>query len=122
VPTPILIRGISEVLRQPEFTELQQVQMLLHLLEEEQEQLWPVIFELPETLNSDRNRVTVRIGSENPLEPMRTCTLVSATYRQGDIPVGSVGVLGPTRMLYENAIALVEAAADCLTGALNQPA
>ncbi len=122
VPTPILIRGISEVLRQPEFTELQQVQMLLHLLEEEQEQLWPVIFELPETLNSDRKRVIVRIGSENPLEPMRTCTLVSATYQQGDIPVGSVGVLGPTRMLYENAIALVEAAADCLTGALNQPA
>jgi heat-inducible transcriptional repressor len=53
---------------------------------------------------------------------MRTCTLVSATYRQGKIPVGSVGILGPTRMLYENAIALVEAAADYLTETLSQPA
>lgn len=121
VPTPIMVRGISEVLRQPEFSELQQVKMLLHLLEEEQEQLWPVIFELPETLGSER-RVTVRIGSENPLEPMRTCALVCATYRQGEQPVGSVGILGPTRMIYENAIALVETAADYLTDALSQPA
>jgi heat-inducible transcriptional repressor len=121
VPTPIMVRGVSEVLRQPEFSELQQVQMLLHLLEEEQEQLWPVIFEWSEATGLE-NRVKVRIGSENPLEPMRTCTLVSATYRQGEIPVGSVGILGPTRMLYENAIALVEAAADYLTETLSQPA
>lgn len=121
VPTPIMMHGISEVLRQPEFSELQQVQMLLHLLEEEQDQLWPVIFEMPEVLTSAR-RVTVRIGSENPLEPMRTCALVCATYRQGEVPVGSVGILGPTRMIYENAIALVETAADYLTGALSQPA
>jgi heat-inducible transcriptional repressor len=119
VPTPIMVRGISEVLRQPEFSELQQVQMLLHLLEEEQDQLWPVIFELPETLTAER-RVTVRIGSENPLEPMRTCTLISATYRQGEVPIGSVGILGPTRMIYENAIALVETSADYLTAALSQ--
>ena len=121
MPTPIMIRGISEVLRQPEFSELQQVQMLLHLLEEEQEQLWPVIFELPQSLGSKR-RVKVRIGSENPLEPMRTCALVCAPYQQGEVPVGSVGILGPTRMIYENAIALVETAADYLTDALTEPA
>ena len=121
VPTPIMIRGISEVLRQPEFSELQQVKSLVHLLEEEQDLLWPIIFEVPEALGSER-RVRVRIGSENPLEPMRTCTLVSATYKQGEVPLGSVGILGPTRMLYENAIALVETAADYLTDALSQPA
>ncbi len=123
-PMEIMIRGVSEVLRQPEFSELQQVKTLLHLLEEEQDQLWPLIFESPTsevTLGTDAlpgSRVTVRIGSENPLEPMRTCTLISAIYRQGSLPVGSVGILGPTRMLYENAIALVEAAADYLSEAL----
>ncbi len=121
VATPILIRGISEVLRQPEFSELQQVKMLLHLLEDEQDRLWPTIFESPEELNPKR-RVKVRIGAENSLAPMRTCTLVSATYKQDEIPVGSVGILGPTRMLYENAIALVEATADYLTVALSQVA
>lgn len=123
-PMEIMIRGVSEVLRQPEFSELQQVKTLLHLLEEEQDQLWPLIFESPTsevTFGTDAlpgSRVTVRIGSENPLEPMRTCTLISAIYRQGSLPVGSVGILGPTRMLYENAIALVEAAADYLSEAL----
>jgi heat-inducible transcriptional repressor len=121
LPTPIMIRGISEVLRQPEFSELQQVQSLVHLLEDEQDLLWPIIFEMPEHSSSKR-RVKVRIGSENPLEPMRTCTLVSANYKQGEVPVGSVGILGPTRMLYENAIALVGTAADYLTDALTQPA
>ncbi|NES82777.1 MAG: heat-inducible transcriptional repressor HrcA [Moorea sp. SIO2B7] len=115
--TPIMIRGISEVLRQPEFSQLEQVQMLIHLLEEEQEQLWPIIFELPEP-ETPSKRVSIKIGSENTLEPMRTCTLVSSMYRQGNVPVGSVGIIGPTRMLYENAIALVESTADCISYAL----
>ncbi len=113
----IIIRGISEVLRQPEFSQLQQVQALVELLEEEK-QLFPIIFELPGTIKST-SRVTVRIGSENQLEPLNTCTLVTANYKQGDYPVGSVGILGPTRMLYENAIALVESTADYLTESLS---
>ncbi|NEO29984.1 MAG: heat-inducible transcriptional repressor HrcA [Symploca sp. SIO3C6] len=119
--TPIMIRGVSEVLRQPEFSQLQQVQMLMHLLEEEQEQLSSVIFDLPD-LQEFQPRVSVRIGSENPLEPMRICTLVSANYQQDLEPVGSVAILGPTRMIYENAIALVAASANYLTEALSQPA
>lgn len=112
--TRILISGISEVLHLPEFSQLQQVKTLMHLLEEEQEQLWPLIFPPSQT-----KRVTVRIGSENPLEPIQGCTLVSAQYRRDNIPVGSVGILGPTRMMYENAIAVVEVAADYLSEALS---
>lgn len=118
ISSQILISGLSEGLRQPEFSELQQIQALIHLLEEEQDQIWPLIFASAESPPTSK-RVTVRIGSENPLEPMRTCTLVSATYRRGTVPIGSVGVLGPTRMMYENAIAVVEAAADYLSEALN---
>lgn len=116
--TQIMIRGVSEVLRQPEFAELQQVQTIIHLLEEEQHQLWPLIFEEREGEYS-KHRVSVRIGSENPLQPIRMCTLISSTYRRGEVPVGSVGVLGPTRMDYETAIAVVEAAADYLSEALS---
>ena len=114
---PIVIHGVAEVLRQPEFSQLEQVQTLLYLLEEEQEQLWPVIFTIPDNLYS--RRVTIKIGSENTLESMRTCTLVSANYYQEDVPVGSVGLIGPTRMLYENTIALVETTADYLSETLS---
>jgi heat-inducible transcriptional repressor len=116
--THIVVHGVSEVLRQPEFSQLQQVQTLLHLLEQEQDRLLPVIFELPE-FDADNKRVSIKIGSENPLEPMRYCTLISAVYRQGDMPAGSVGIIGPTRMLYENTIPLVELTADYLSEALS---
>lgn len=117
-PTQMMISGVSEVLRrQPEFSEIQHVQTIIQLLESEQEQLWPLIFDSTD-LESNR-RVSVRIGSENPLEPIRTCALVSATYQRGDVPVGSVGMLGPTRMMYENAIALVTTTADYLSETLS---
>ncbi|MFM6282918.1 MAG: heat-inducible transcriptional repressor HrcA, partial [Dolichospermum sp.] len=51
--------------------------------------------------------------------PIRTCTLISAIYRRGSVPVGSVGVLGPTRLDYESAIAVVAAAADYLSEAFS---
>ncbi|MBD2462739.1 heat-inducible transcriptional repressor HrcA [Oscillatoria sp. FACHB-1407] len=120
ISTQILISGVAEVLRrQPEFSELQQVQTIMQLLESEQDQLWSLIFESADTDHMGR-RVTVRIGSENPLEPMRSCALVSATYHRGNVPVGSVGMLGPTRMMYEDAIALVEATTDYLSEAISQ--
>jgi heat-inducible transcriptional repressor len=116
--TPFVISGLSEVLRQPEFSETQQVQAIVHLLEEEQAQLWPLVFET-NTETAAGRRVRVLIGSENPLEPMQGCALVSSTYCKDQEPIGSVSVLGPTRMMYDNAIAAVEAAADYLSDAFN---
>ena len=110
--SPMVIHGMAELLRQPEFSQLQQAQDLLSLLEQ-QEQLSPLIFTLPET--EDLKRVTIKIGVENQLEPMQTCALISANYYQDDLPVGSVGILGPKRMLYENTIPLVEQTADYLS-------
>lgn len=115
--TQFVISGLGEVLRQPEFATTQQVQAIVHLLEEEQAQLWPLVFETSLDKDEPHRRVKVLIGSENPLEPMQSCALVSATYSRGTLPLGSVSVVGPTRMLYENAIAAVEAAADYLSEA-----
>jgi heat-inducible transcriptional repressor len=117
--TQIMVRGVSEVLRQPEFSQLQQVQTIIQLLEEEQEQLWRLICDEPEIEDTGKSKVTIRIGAENPLEPIRTCTLISSAYRRGSTPVGSVGVLGPTRLDYENAIAVVAAASEYLSEAFS---
>ena len=116
----VMVSGIAEVLRQPEFAELSQVQTLVALLEEERDRLGPLMFAPPGGASVSGKRVNVRIGAENPLEPMRTCTLISTTYQRDTVPVGSVGVLGPTRMMYEDAIALVEATADYLSDTLSQ--
>lgn len=110
----LVVSGLSEVLQQPEFSHLQQVQMLIHLLEDQQDQLCPLIYHAQD-LSAP---VSIRIGAENPLEPMRGCTLVYASYKRSDIPVGSIGILGPTRMPYGRIITMVEAAADYLSETL----
>ncbi|MEM8640332.1 MAG: heat-inducible transcriptional repressor HrcA [Cyanobacteria bacterium P01_G01_bin.54] len=117
--SPILIQGFAEALRQPEFSAIGQVQTLLQLLEKEQATLFPLLFDRTDASQA-LPRVMVRIGAENPIEPLTSCALVAATYNQGSMPVGSVGLLGPTRMLYENAIAIVEATADYLSTALSE--
>jgi heat-inducible transcriptional repressor len=125
----IMICGISEVLGQPEFSQLQQVKTLLHLLESEQDKIWQLIFNpdldsslgsLSSTQDHQQPKIAIRIGAENPLKPMQTCTLISTNYHQDSIPVGSVGVLGPKRMLYENAIALVQSSASYISTAISQ--
>jgi heat-inducible transcriptional repressor len=122
IPTQIIISGVAEVLRRhPEFSEKQQIQTVMQLLEEEQDQLCALILESAD-LDLQNRRVNVWIGSENPLTPINHCALVSATYRRDSVPIGSVGMLGPTRMVYEDAIALVEATADYLSEALSQVA
>lgn len=151
--TQMVVSGIAELLHQPEFTELQQVQALFQLLEEGQEQLWPILVEpvmgegIPLELllveegpsgafptaavangEAQPDRVAVApslrvyIGAENPLEPMRVCSLVSALYYRDNQVAGSVGVLGPTRMAYEQTIAAVKATASYLSEALSSEA
>ena len=52
--SPILIHGVAEFLRHPEFSQLQQVQALLSLLEEQQDRLLPAIFNLPKIEDSNQ--------------------------------------------------------------------
>lgn len=111
---PLIIHGISELLRQPEFSQPETTQMLIELLEQQQEDLWPLLF----PGSSPMSNVKIRIGTENDLEPMRKCSIVSSVYYKGSLPVGSVAIIGPTRMLYENVISLVDSAATYLSQVL----
>ncbi|MEA5450554.1 heat-inducible transcriptional repressor HrcA [Leptolyngbya sp. CCNP1308] len=118
----LVVSGLAEVLRQPEFCDAQRIQAIVRLLEEDQSQLWPLFFATPPVATQTLKGVDVKvwIGAENPLEPMQGCALVVSNYTRHDTSVGSVGVLGPTRMVYENAVAVVKAAADYLSTALSE--
>jgi len=120
--TQILVSGLAEVLGQPEFSERSQIRSIVELLEDGRDQLWPLISTtqqaIPALSESSEQRLRIWIGAENPVAPMQSCALVTSTYGSAPGPVGSLGVLGPTRMLYENAVAAVEAAANYLTDAV----
>lgn len=116
----LVVSGLAEVLRQPEFSDAQRIQSIVRLLEEEQAQLWPLFFDQPPLAMAAAplSNVRVWIGTENPIEPMQGCALVVSNYTKQDTSLGTVGVLGPTRMVYENAVAVVQATADYLSNAL----
>ena len=62
--------------------------------------------------------ISVVIGSENKMEGMQACSLVTSTYPAGDT-IGTIGVLGPTRMDYLRAMAAVQAVASYLGDVLD---
>ena len=113
----MFISGLTELLRQPEFSNLRQVQNIVQLLEADRASLMALIIDQP---TPSANSVSIRIGSEISIEPIQNCTFISSTYICDDKPVGTVGVLGPTRLGYTRAIASVQAAALHLTDAISK--
>ena len=59
--------------------------------------------------------LSVTIGKENKLTQLKNCSLITATYSLNGKTIGSIGVVGPTRMEYSKVISIV----DCLTQNLN---
>ncbi|MCL1898038.1 MAG: heat-inducible transcriptional repressor HrcA [Micrococcales bacterium] len=81
---------------------------ILPLLEAIEEQV--VLLKLLGEMATDDGKVVISIGRENPHPGLAEASLVATTYGS-DGPVGSLGVLGPTRMDYPGSIAVVRAIA-----------
>ena len=62
--------------------------------------------------------VQIFIGDESGLAPLDECSVVTAPYEVDGQVVGSVGVIGPTRMPYERVIAIVDISAKLLSSGL----
>ncbi len=59
--------------------------------------------------------LSVAIGSEHGFEPLATCALIVAPVTIDGVPAGAVGLLGPTRMKYREAMAAAEVVSKRLT-------
>ena len=71
-------------------------------------------------ISSRGHGVQIFIGGESGLVPLDECSVVTAPYEVGGQVVGTVGVIGPTRMAYERVIPIVDVTARLLSGALSQ--
>jgi len=108
--------GIHNILNQPEFRDVEKARELLSFLDD-RELLAEMLAEYGKT-----SGIRVTIGAEHTRAEMRMCSVVSATYRIGSTVVGTLGVVGPTRMEYSKAVAAVGALADSLSEVLTQMA
>ncbi|HUJ01691.1 MAG TPA: heat-inducible transcriptional repressor HrcA [Usitatibacter sp.] len=64
--------------------------------------------------------VKIFIGGESQLVPLDECSIVTAPYEVDGQVVGTVGVIGPTRMAYERVIPIVDVTAKLVSFALSQ--
>jgi heat-inducible transcriptional repressor len=73
-------------------------------------------------LSNRANGVQIFIGNESGLVPLDECSVVTASYEVEGQVVGTVGVIGPTRMAYERVIPIVDITAKLLSSALSHRA
>jgi heat-inducible transcriptional repressor len=72
-------------------------------------------------LSSRAEGVQVFIGGESGLAPLDECSVITAPYEADGRIVGTVGVIGPTRMAYDRVIPIVDITAKLLSSALSAP-
>ncbi len=108
----VYLGGTTNILNQPEFKDVNKIKKIFNVLEEED-----LLSSLLEESLSEKLRVV--IGEENKIEEIQECSLITATYRIGDKTIGTIGVLGPTRMDYSKVISIVEHITDQLNHILN---
>lgn len=104
--------GAEYMAMQPEFSDLKNYRSIVELIENED--LIIHLFD-DETKQEPISDVKIRIGSENKIEQIASCSVVSANYTLGNAK-GTIGLVGPTRMNYPKMVALVKQ----LAGRLNQ--
>ena len=105
--------GTVNLLDSPEFRNLEKLKKILELLEEEK-----VVAEILNKTLTDSD-VKVYIGSEHRLPKASDCAFITAAYSIGSTPVGSIGIMGPTRMPYQRLIPAIRAVAQVFSKKLS---
>lgn len=97
----VFLGGTKQLLNQPEFRDVERVRNLLGILEEEK-----VLKDLLQ--GGEDSGLKVTIGSENKFTGIQDCSMVQATYRLNGQIVGTMAVLGPTRIEYGKVISVMD--------------
>ena len=101
----IYVDGTSNLISQPEFADAARLQALFKTFEEKSK----LVKILNECLHSGTgDGIRIIIGSENSIPGMQNYTLISSPILPQDQNLGSVGILGPTRMEYAKTIMIVD--------------
>ncbi len=110
----VYIGGASHILDTPDFASVEKLRALFKALEDK----YKLLRVLERSI--DAQGIKVFVGSENPLFEMQGCSMVVTSYKAGANVVGTLGVIGPTRMQYRQVIHVVEYTSKLLTRLLGE--
>jgi heat-inducible transcriptional repressor len=105
--------GLKKLMLQPEFNRTEKLRSIVELLEDK--------VGLTQLLCRARleDGVRITIGHENPVKGTQTLSVISSAFGLGD-NLGSVNVMGPTRMNYSRLCSIVDYTAKLIQKKLNQ--
>lgn len=98
----LVIHGESKLVLEPEFADAKKLKDVMVALEEKKE----IVHLLNRAAESDE--VCVFIGAESHYSAVSNCSIVTTPYKKGGKIVGTLGVIGPTRMDYSKVIPTVD--------------
>lgn len=114
---PIYTSGANNIFKYPELSESSKASELISAFEEKK-----LLADLmKETVSDSENTgIQVYIGSESPVSTMKDCSVVTATYELGEGMRGTIGIIGPKRMDYENVVDNLKTLKQQLDGIFNK--
>jgi heat-inducible transcriptional repressor len=92
--------GATNIFKYPELSDSKKASELLDTFEEKQS----LIELLTDNGADEETGIQVYIGDESPISTMKDCSIVTATYELGEGVKGTIGIVGPKRMDYENVV------------------
>jgi heat-inducible transcriptional repressor len=112
----IYTSGATNIFKYPELSVSEKASELISAFEEKK-QLANLV---SETMNSEENTgIQVYIGDESPVQTMKDCSVITATYELGDGMKGTIGIIGPKRMDYDKAVSALKTLTSQLDHLLN---
>ena len=97
----IYTSGTTNIFKYPELSDSTRASELISTFEEKKQ----LVELVKDTMEADENTgIQVYIGNESPIQTMKDCSVVTATYQLGNGLQGTIGIIGPKRMDYENVV------------------
>jgi heat-inducible transcriptional repressor len=109
----LYLSGMTNILNQPEFKDVDKIKSIFDLFDDANPQLMKMFTGTPQGIQ-------VRIGAENSLQAIQQCSLITATYSIDGQSLGTIGILGPTRMEYGKVMNLLDHFSKDLTVILSR--
>lgn len=94
----VYIEGATNIFNHPEFRDMIKARDFMNILDEKAN-LFKMLLD-----SFESGGIAIRIGSENDILGIRECSLITANYNIADTFVGTIGIIGPTRMEYPKVI------------------
>jgi heat-inducible transcriptional repressor len=106
----VFLEGSSNIFNYPEYNEIDKARSFLSIMDKKD-----FLFKI---LSVEDNSLKISIGHENDYDEISDCSLVTTSYKIGDNTLGSIGIIGPTRMYYGRVLAVLKHITESLNDML----